>query len=123
MGYSDLNGDGVFRVKDVRNLLDEFFLPRVDVPTRWVKNIPIKLIFLLGDLLLTVCLLERISSKGMSLLNRSRVPYVMRFLKILLTYSSIVLWLEMWRDYYVADGIWECKLFHRMQNDSFGSIR
>ncbi|GKC80025.1 RNA-directed DNA polymerase, eukaryota [Tanacetum coccineum] len=39
---SDLNGDGVFRVKDVRNLLDEFFLSRADVPTRWVKNIPIK---------------------------------------------------------------------------------
>ncbi|GKA07670.1 RNA-directed DNA polymerase, eukaryota [Tanacetum coccineum] len=39
---SDLNGDRVFRVKDVRNLLDEFFLPRADVPTRWVKNIPIK---------------------------------------------------------------------------------
>ncbi|GKC40680.1 RNA-directed DNA polymerase, eukaryota, partial [Tanacetum coccineum] len=38
----DLNGDGVFRVKDVRNLLDEFFLPRADIPTRWVKNIPIK---------------------------------------------------------------------------------
>nr|GFA05438.1 zinc finger, CCHC-type [Tanacetum cinerariifolium] len=38
----DLNGDGVFRVKDVRNLLDEFFLPRADVPMRWVKNIPIK---------------------------------------------------------------------------------
>nr|GEZ32547.1 RNA-directed DNA polymerase, eukaryota [Tanacetum cinerariifolium] len=36
---SDLNGDGVFRVKDVMNLLDEFFLPRADVPTRWVKNI------------------------------------------------------------------------------------
>ncbi|GJX11961.1 RNA-directed DNA polymerase, eukaryota [Tanacetum coccineum] len=28
--------------EDVRNLLDEFFLPRADVPTRWVKNIPIK---------------------------------------------------------------------------------
>ncbi|GKC44367.1 RNA-directed DNA polymerase, eukaryota, partial [Tanacetum coccineum] len=39
---SDLNGDGVFRVKDVRNLLDEFFLPRAVVLTRWVKNIPIK---------------------------------------------------------------------------------
>nr|GEZ39406.1 RNA-directed DNA polymerase, eukaryota, reverse transcriptase zinc-binding domain protein [Tanacetum cinerariifolium] len=39
---SDLNGDGVFRVKDVRSLLDEFFHPMADVPTRWVKNIPIK---------------------------------------------------------------------------------
>ncbi|GJS31326.1 RNA-directed DNA polymerase, eukaryota [Tanacetum coccineum] len=39
---SDLNGDGVFRVKDVGSLLDEFFLPMADVSTRWVKNIPIK---------------------------------------------------------------------------------
>nr|GEY85321.1 RNA-directed DNA polymerase, eukaryota [Tanacetum cinerariifolium] len=38
----DLNGDGEFRVKDVMNLLDEFFLPKADVPTRWVKVIPIK---------------------------------------------------------------------------------
>nr|GEY13944.1 RNA-directed DNA polymerase, eukaryota [Tanacetum cinerariifolium] len=36
---SDLNGDGVFRVKDVRNLLDEFFLPRADVPTRDVTRL------------------------------------------------------------------------------------
>ncbi|GJZ43010.1 RNA-directed DNA polymerase, eukaryota, partial [Tanacetum coccineum] len=35
----DLSGDGVFRVKDVRNLLDEFFLPKSNVPTRWVKFI------------------------------------------------------------------------------------
>ncbi|GJR25093.1 RNA-directed DNA polymerase, eukaryota [Tanacetum coccineum] len=38
----DLNGDGVFRVKDVRNLLDETFLPKADTPTRWIKSIPIK---------------------------------------------------------------------------------
>ncbi|GJT19265.1 RNA-directed DNA polymerase, eukaryota [Tanacetum coccineum] len=38
----DLNGDGVFRVKDVRNLLDETFLPKADTPTRWIKCIPIK---------------------------------------------------------------------------------
>ncbi|GKA62581.1 RNA-directed DNA polymerase, eukaryota, partial [Tanacetum coccineum] len=39
---SDLNGDGVFRVKDVRNLLDETFLLKADTPTRWIKCIPIK---------------------------------------------------------------------------------
>ncbi|GJS83586.1 RNA-directed DNA polymerase, eukaryota [Tanacetum coccineum] len=39
----DLNGDGFFRVKDARYLLDDFFLPKVDTPTRWVKFIPIKL--------------------------------------------------------------------------------
>ncbi|GJU32774.1 RNA-directed DNA polymerase, eukaryota [Tanacetum coccineum] len=38
----DLNGDGIFCVKDVRNLLDETFLPKADTPTRWIKCIPIK---------------------------------------------------------------------------------
>ncbi|GKB41011.1 RNA-directed DNA polymerase, eukaryota [Tanacetum coccineum] len=38
----DLNGEGVFRVKDVRNLLDEHFLPNAGVPTRWIKYVPIK---------------------------------------------------------------------------------
>nr|GEY70953.1 RNA-directed DNA polymerase, eukaryota [Tanacetum cinerariifolium] len=40
--FWDLNGDGVFRVKDVRILLDEAFLPKMEVPTRWIKSIPIK---------------------------------------------------------------------------------
>ncbi|GKF18886.1 RNA-directed DNA polymerase, eukaryota, partial [Tanacetum coccineum] len=38
----DLNSDGVFGVKDARNLIDEFFLPKGDKPTRWVKSVPIK---------------------------------------------------------------------------------
>nr|GFB67753.1 RNA-directed DNA polymerase, eukaryota [Tanacetum cinerariifolium] len=40
--FWDLNGDAVFRVKDVRILLDEAFLPKMEVPTRWIKSIPIK---------------------------------------------------------------------------------
>nr|GEV07607.1 RNA-directed DNA polymerase, eukaryota [Tanacetum cinerariifolium] len=40
--FWDLNGDGVFRVMDVRILLDETFLPKMKVPTRWIKSIPIK---------------------------------------------------------------------------------
>ncbi|GKA03390.1 hypothetical protein Tco_0676171 [Tanacetum coccineum] len=32
----DLNGEGVFRVKDVRILLDERFLPKAPTATRWV---------------------------------------------------------------------------------------
>ncbi|GJW80582.1 RNA-directed DNA polymerase, eukaryota [Tanacetum coccineum] len=39
----DLNGDGIFRVKDVRCLLDEFFLPKDITATRWVKTILIKI--------------------------------------------------------------------------------
>nr|GEY13946.1 RNA-directed DNA polymerase, eukaryota [Tanacetum cinerariifolium] len=38
----DLNRDDVFCVKDARNLLDETFLPKDDVPTRWIKCVPIK---------------------------------------------------------------------------------
>ncbi|GJR14619.1 RNA-directed DNA polymerase, eukaryota [Tanacetum coccineum] len=39
----DLNGSGLFRVCDVRNYLDDFFLPKDDRGTRWVKCIPIKI--------------------------------------------------------------------------------
>ncbi|GJV00421.1 RNA-directed DNA polymerase, eukaryota [Tanacetum coccineum] len=39
----DLNGSGLFRVCDVRNYLDDFFLPKDDKGTRWVKYIPIKI--------------------------------------------------------------------------------
>nr|GFA13043.1 RNA-directed DNA polymerase, eukaryota [Tanacetum cinerariifolium] len=40
--FWDLNGDSVFLVKDVRILLDEAFLFKMEVPTRWIKSIPIK---------------------------------------------------------------------------------
>lgn len=39
----DLSGDGEFRVKDVRNLLDNMFLPSFPDATRWLKCIPIKI--------------------------------------------------------------------------------
>lgn len=41
--FWDLNGSGTYRVKDVRNMLDEFFLPKEDVATRWLPHLPIKL--------------------------------------------------------------------------------
>nr|GEW65867.1 putative RNA-directed DNA polymerase, eukaryota, reverse transcriptase zinc-binding domain protein [Tanacetum cinerariifolium] len=39
----DLIGEGVFHVKDVRNLLDETFLPKESTVPRWIKSIPIKI--------------------------------------------------------------------------------
>ncbi|GJR84433.1 RNA-directed DNA polymerase, eukaryota [Tanacetum coccineum] len=39
----DMNDDGVFRVKDVRNLLDDTLLPKDEFSTRWVKCVPIKI--------------------------------------------------------------------------------
>nr|GEY93341.1 RNA-directed DNA polymerase, eukaryota [Tanacetum cinerariifolium] len=38
----DLASDDNFQVKEVRNFIDDLFLPRQAVPTRWVKYIPIK---------------------------------------------------------------------------------
>ncbi|GKC34835.1 RNA-directed DNA polymerase, eukaryota, partial [Tanacetum coccineum] len=39
----DLNGDGEFRVKEIRKILDDIFLPSVADGTRWVKHVPIKI--------------------------------------------------------------------------------
>nr|GEX12575.1 hypothetical protein [Tanacetum cinerariifolium] len=41
--FFDLNGDGRFSVNDVRCLLDDVFLPKAEVPPRWIKSIPIKI--------------------------------------------------------------------------------
>nr|GEX52610.1 RNA-directed DNA polymerase, eukaryota, reverse transcriptase zinc-binding domain protein [Tanacetum cinerariifolium] len=38
-----LNGEGVYRVKDIRYSLDDLFLPTSDIVTRWIKVIPIKI--------------------------------------------------------------------------------
>ncbi|GKA19533.1 RNA-directed DNA polymerase, eukaryota [Tanacetum coccineum] len=39
----DLNGNGVFCVKDVRKFLDESFLPKEVIAMRWIKFVPIKI--------------------------------------------------------------------------------
>nr|GEU39670.1 RNA-directed DNA polymerase, eukaryota [Tanacetum cinerariifolium] len=38
-----LSKDGVFRVKDTRNVIDEMFLSSQNDSTRWVKTVPIKI--------------------------------------------------------------------------------
>nr|GEW18794.1 RNA-directed DNA polymerase, eukaryota [Tanacetum cinerariifolium] len=38
----DLNGEGVFCVKDARNLIEETFIPKEPIATRWLKIVPIK---------------------------------------------------------------------------------
>nr|GEY23675.1 RNA-directed DNA polymerase, eukaryota [Tanacetum cinerariifolium] len=38
----DLTSDGVFRVKEVRNCIDDIFLPSQVIDTRWVRFVPIK---------------------------------------------------------------------------------
>nr|GEV52063.1 hypothetical protein [Tanacetum cinerariifolium] len=62
--YWDLNREGDFCVKDVRRLLDDFFLPKADVATRWIKHIPIKI-----NIFARRVFLDRLPSK-MNLLRR-----------------------------------------------------
>nr|GEU64638.1 RNA-directed DNA polymerase, eukaryota [Tanacetum cinerariifolium] len=38
----DLNGEGMFDVKDIRSVLDDLFLPSSIEATRWAKYVPIK---------------------------------------------------------------------------------
>nr|GEX21911.1 RNA-directed DNA polymerase, eukaryota [Tanacetum cinerariifolium] len=38
----DLTGDGEFRVKEVRNFIDDLCLPSLSDPTRWVRSVLIK---------------------------------------------------------------------------------
>nr|GEZ08671.1 RNA-directed DNA polymerase, eukaryota [Tanacetum cinerariifolium] len=38
----DLNGEGTFRVKDIRLVLNDMYLPVTSDATRWVKCVPIK---------------------------------------------------------------------------------
>ena len=38
----DLNGEGMFRVKDIRLVLDDMYLPATSDATRWVKCVLIK---------------------------------------------------------------------------------
>nr|GFA79838.1 RNA-directed DNA polymerase, eukaryota [Tanacetum cinerariifolium] len=41
--FWDMNGSGSYRVKDVRNMLDDFLLPKDEVATRWLPHLLIKL--------------------------------------------------------------------------------
>nr|GFA34566.1 RNA-directed DNA polymerase, eukaryota [Tanacetum cinerariifolium] len=46
--FCDLNGEGEFRVKDIRSSIDDTFLPSSDLVIRWVKIVPIKVNILAG---------------------------------------------------------------------------
>nr|GEU50532.1 RNA-directed DNA polymerase, eukaryota [Tanacetum cinerariifolium] len=62
--YCDLNGEGLFRVKDIRLAIDEMFLPGLNEVTRWVNYVPIKV-----NILVWRARLDRLSTKT-NLINR-----------------------------------------------------
>ncbi|GJY78387.1 hypothetical protein Tco_0484188 [Tanacetum coccineum] len=70
-------------VKDARNLLDEFFLPKEEVATRWIKSIPIKVNVFAWKLHL-----DRLPTR-LNLVNRG-----VQVLSTLWSYSEWLSWLK-----------------------------
>ncbi|GJZ99520.1 hypothetical protein Tco_0672071 [Tanacetum coccineum] len=77
----DLNGEGVFRVKEIRIILDDIFLPSDFNATRWVKYIPIKV-----NVFAWRARLDRLPT-------RSKTYYIEEWFWILL-YARCVAWFQ-----------------------------
>nr|GFC25089.1 RNA-directed DNA polymerase, eukaryota [Tanacetum cinerariifolium] len=56
--FCDLNGEGEFRVKDIRSSIDDTFLPYSDSATRWMKTVHIKV-----NILAWRTMLDRLSTR------------------------------------------------------------
>nr|GEU89014.1 RNA-directed DNA polymerase, eukaryota [Tanacetum cinerariifolium] len=66
----DLNGEGVYRVKDICYSLDNLFLPTSDIVTRWIKVIPIKInVFVWRARLDRLSTRLNLSKRGVSLVS------------------------------------------------------
>nr|GEZ25728.1 RNA-directed DNA polymerase, eukaryota [Tanacetum cinerariifolium] len=63
--FCDLNGDGAYRVKDIRSELDDLFLPSSAVATRWVNLVPIKV-----NIFAWHVSLDRLPTRGKSISQR-----------------------------------------------------
>ncbi|GJZ82611.1 retrovirus-related pol polyprotein from transposon TNT 1-94 [Tanacetum coccineum] len=105
----DLSGDGEFKVKVIRNFIDDLFLPSSDVATRWVKFIPIKV----NVFFFLACSSDRLPTR----VNLSRrrcfvgFPSGVLFVMLLMEecsslFSFVVTWLEVvllkicrWREF------------------------
>nr|GFB29849.1 RNA-directed DNA polymerase, eukaryota [Tanacetum cinerariifolium] len=104
--FCDLTGDGEFRVKDVRNSIDDIFLPSSVEPTRWVKHIPIK-VNIFAWRARRDCLPTRVNliRRGISL-NLTFVRSVDHVRRMRNTSFSNVIWRNLSGVVFVDGGIW-----------------
>lgn len=120
--YWDLNGNGVFCVKDVCNMLDASFLPKDTNATRWIKSIPIKI-----NVFAWKVYLDRLPTR-LNLLSWG--VYVSSLLCPICISDHentshlllVVSWLLMWFGLFVDGGIWFGRLLVRTLNGCLGSI-
>ncbi|GJR52037.1 RNA-directed DNA polymerase, eukaryota [Tanacetum coccineum] len=82
----NLKGNGLFRVCDIRNLLDEKFLPKVEVATRWICNISYQnQIFALGRFIKAIYGEDGALNSSSSLSKRSSWLDIIRKVTVLHT--------------------------------------
>ncbi|GJX99040.1 hypothetical protein Tco_0356059 [Tanacetum coccineum] len=91
-----LNGNGLFRVSDIRILIDDFFLPKDEVATRWIKYFPIKI-------------------------NIFAWKFVLWFMKARLTSFLVALWQRILLALFVDGGIWDDRLLVLTSSGFLGS--
>nr|GEV23680.1 RNA-directed DNA polymerase, eukaryota [Tanacetum cinerariifolium] len=102
----NLNGDGVFRVKELHTILDDIFLPSAVDATRWVKYIPIKInVFAWRARLDRLLTRSNIVRRGF-VLDSSLCRCVDWFLRIFIMSCSGVLRLSLFFVGLVVGGIW-----------------
>nr|GEU51428.1 RNA-directed DNA polymerase, eukaryota [Tanacetum cinerariifolium] len=102
----DLNGDGVFRVKEIHTILDDIFLPSAADATRWVKYIPIKInVFAWRARLNRILTRSNIVRRGV-VLDSSLCRCVAWFLRIFIMSCSGVIRLSLFFVGLVVGGIW-----------------
>ncbi|GJV01614.1 RNA-directed DNA polymerase, eukaryota [Tanacetum coccineum] len=102
----DLSGDGEFKVKVIRNFIDDLFLPSSDVATRWVKFIPIKVkVFSWRARRDRLPTRVNLSRRGV-LLDSICVLFVMLLWRMFSMFSFDVTWLGLFFVKFVVGGIW-----------------
>ncbi|GKC35380.1 hypothetical protein Tco_1047764 [Tanacetum coccineum] len=116
-----LNGNGLFRVSDIRILIDDFFLPKEEVATRWIKYFPIKInIFAWKRLPDRFDLLETWLTVEFRLVLWI-VQFVLWFMKARLTSFLAALWQRILLALFVDGGIWDGRLLVLTSSGFLGS--
>ncbi|GJV14855.1 RNA-directed DNA polymerase, eukaryota [Tanacetum coccineum] len=108
----DLSGDGEFRVKEVRNILDDLFLPSQFESTRWVKYIPIKIVI--------VYRLDLISYVGVFTWILLIALCVKLLRRIFSTFCFDVIWHRLSCVRFADGGIWIGRICHLFRIGTLG---
>nr|GEW60863.1 RNA-directed DNA polymerase, eukaryota, reverse transcriptase zinc-binding domain protein [Tanacetum cinerariifolium] len=118
----DLNGDGMFRVKDIRSYLDDLFLPSSIEATRSVKYVPIKV-----NVFAWRARLDRLPTRD-NLPKEELIwfqPYVRSVilsLKMFSTFSLDATWLNLSSKEFAVGGISIGLMFRRLSSGILGSL-